>query len=284
MQIDWNKVKEHLYRFRYPYLLLGIVILANVHIFAELVADWYRDDNYSHGFLIIPVAIYLFWGRRHQLIFPAPPSGVGLVLLAMGCIGLIVGVAASEFFVTRLSLVIIITGLAMYSLGMENFRKVWFSFFFLLFMIPIPAIIYFSATFPMQLFASQATNVFLQFIGMPTVLHGNIIELPDYRLEVAEACSGLRSLVTLLALSSLYAFLSMPGKWMPLVLVLATFPVAIATNVIRIIVTAIGAYAVSSSFADSFLHEVSGMLVFVTAMIMIGLIGAILKWIARRSS
>lgn len=270
--------------YRNIYILLGIIVILSIPIWKALISDWIRDDNYSHGFFIIPIAIYLFYRKRNEISTPAKTCGWGMALFIVSCIGLIFGVAASEFFTTRLSLVLIITGIVMYSLGWENFKKVWFPFFFLLFMIPVPAVIYYSATLPMQLFASGITNDFLQFLGMPVFREGNIIFLPDYSLEVSEACSGLRSLVTLMALGALYGYLFLKGKWAPVLLFIATVPIAIATNIFRLIFTGISAYAISTEIAESFLHEISGLLVFVTALILLMITGAILTWIRNRLS
>jgi len=273
-----QRLMQHLKVHRYPYLLLGALTLLSIPVLRDLIADWIRDDNYSHGFFIIPISIYLLYRRRRDLVFPAAPARSGMVVFIIGCLGLVLGVAASEFFTTRLSLVIIITGLALYYFGTANFRKVWFSFFFLLFMIPIPAVIYNAATFPMQLLATKVTAGLLQIIGVPCVRHGNVIQLPDYALEVLEACSGLRSLVTLMALGALYGFLTLPGKLRPILLFAATIPIAIVTNIFRIFVTAIAAYAISTGFAEDFLHEISGLLVFVTALLLILILGGILRW------
>lgn len=269
---------NHLKAHRYPYLLLGVFIILSLPVLRDLIGDWMRDDNYSHGFFIVPISIWLMYRKRHDIIFPATPSKAGWVVFGLGCLGLVLGVAASEFFTTRVSMVIILTGLALYYLGWANFRKVWFSFAFLLFMIPIPAVIYNAATFPMQLFASKTTSVLLNTLGVPAVRKGNVIQLPNYALEVLEACSGLRSLVTLMALGALYGFLTLPGKVRPLILFAATIPIAIVTNIFRIFVTAIAAYAISTSFAEDFLHEISGILVFVTALILTLILGGILRW------
>ncbi len=282
MRVDKELVLNNLRKHRYPYLLVALFVLVNIPVLKELVADWIRDDNYSHGFFIIPISIFLFYHRRRELIFPAPTSRWGLALLVAGAVGMILGVAASEFFTTRVSMVLMLTGISWYYLGTANFRKVWFAFFFLLFMIPIPSIIYYAATLPMQLLSTKVTVGLLKVIGMPVARNGNIILLPDYALEVAEACSGLRSLVTLMALGALYAYLRMPGKVLPVVLFAATIPIAIVTNIFRIFVTSVGAYAVSKDLAESFLHEISGLLVFVTALILVIILGALLKWIRSR--
>ncbi len=150
-------------------------------------------------------------------------------------------------------------------------------------MVPIPAVIYYSATLPMQLFASKITGQLLQSIGVPSVRQGNIIYLPQYTLEVVEACSGLRSLVSLLALSGLYGHLTLSGKARPVVLFLAAIPIAIAINIFRLVLTAVGAYAISIKVADSFLHQISGLLVFTVALLMLIVLGAMLKWPKKRS-
>lgn len=284
LHFDKGLLVSHLQAHKYVYLLLAVTIAFNLNAFADLIHDWHRDDNYSHGFLIIPIAIWLFWRKRRELTFPAKPSPVGMLVFLAGCFGLIVAIAASEFFTTRLSLVLIATGISLYYLGWQNFRKVWFAFFFLLFMIPIPAIIYHAATLPMQLFATKVTATLLQVLGVPAVRQGNIINLPNYSLEVIEACSGLRSLVSLMALGALYAYLFLSGTIRPIILFLLTIPIAIVTNIFRIFVTAIAAYAISTEFAEDFLHELSGMLVFATALVLTLIAGAILKWRRKPSS
>lgn len=284
MPFESEKLIAHVKKHLYPYVLLTIVVLFNITVIGDLISDWYHDGNYSHGFLIIPISIYLFYRQSKQFTFPAKPAKAGLALLVVGCVGLIFGIAATEYFTTRFSLVLIVTSVAWYYLGASNFRKTWFAFFFLLFMIPIPAIIYYSATAPMQLFASKVTHALLQVVGVPALRQGNIIILPDYRLEVAEACSGLRSLVTLMALTSLYGYLRLPGKVVPVILFLATFPIAIATNIFRVVTTGLGAYTISTSLAESFLHEISGAMVFISALILVIILGAILQWAKNRLS
>lgn len=282
MNFSMEAILGNLKKHRYIYIILGIVILLNIKVFIDLISDWIRDDNYSHGFFIIPISIWLFYRKRNELITPFKPNKLGLLFLVFGCLGLILGIAASEFFTTRFALVWIISSLGFYYLGWDNFKKVWFCFFFLLFMIPIPATIYYSATLPMQLMASKVTFFLLKILGVTAMRDGNIIHLPEYSLEVAEACSGLRSLVTLMALGALYSYMRMPGKVLPVILFLMTIPIAIATNIFRIFTTAIGAYAISTELAEDFLHEASGLLVFFTALILLLITGSILAWIRKR--
>ena len=278
LMINENLAVYHIKKHLFLYILLALIVLFNIPILISLVADWTRDGNYSHGFLIIPISIYLLIKRRNDLTFPAINSRMGLALFLIGCLGLIFGTAASEFFTTRLSLVIAVTGLGLYYLGKDNFKKVWFAFAFLLFMIPIPAVIYYAVTMPMQLLASKATTAILHFIGVPSHREGNIIYLPAYALEVNEACSGLRSLETLMALGALFGYLILPGKIKPWILFLSAIPIAIVVNIVRLIATAIEAYAISPKLAESFLHELSGLAVFIVALILMLLIAGLLKW------
>jgi exosortase len=273
-----NNLIVHFQRHRFPYILLGLLVVLNIPILIGLFADWLVDDNYSHGFLIIPVSIFLYYRKRKELIFPAATSRTGFILFVLGCIGLLFGMAATEFFTTRFSFVVAVTGLAQYYLGNENFRKVWFAFFFLLFMIPIPGIIYYSATIPMQLMATKATNAVLHIMGVPSAREGNIIYLPAYTLEVVEACSGLRSLATLLALAALMGHLTLNGKIRPIILFVLAIPVAIAVNIFRLVFTALGAYTISPKMAEDFLHELSGIMVFIVALAMMMAIAGILRW------
>lgn len=284
MSVMASEISANLKRHQYIYILLGIIMLFNIPVLRDLVSDWLRDDNYSHGFLIIPISIFLFYRKRRELIFPAMECRLGLLVMLAGCVGYIFGVAASEYFTTRFSLVLMITGLSLYYLGWGNFKKVWFAYFFLLFMIPIPAVIYHSATLPMQLLATKVTHHFLGIIGVPCIRQGNILYLPEYTLEVAEACSGLRSLATLMALGAIYGYLTLPGRARPVALFFLTIPIAVVTNIIRLLFTAVGAYAISIKLAEDFLHELSGLIVFFTALILMFIIGALLKWPGKRSS
>lgn len=269
--------------FRIAFILL-LLIVAYLPVLKDLVFDWYTDSNYSHGFLIIPIAAYLIYRKRDEFTTEESARWPGAVLLIMGLVLLVLGSAAAEYFTVRFSFVLSLTGIGLFVLGWKDFRKVWFAFFFLLFMIPIPAIFYYSATMPMQLFSSKLADAAIKAVGIESVRSGNIIDLPGYRLEVAEACSGLRSLVTLMALGALYAKLTLSGIWRPILLFIATVPIAIAANVFRIFVTAFGAVYISPKIADEFLHEVSGIMVFLSALFMTVVLGRIIGWKKERSS
>lgn len=279
-----NRVFErHWNHFKYPYILISFIILFNIGEFLHMAKDWLHDSNYSHGFLVIPVSIYLIWRKGNEIFLPARPSRWGAMLFGIGSVVFLLGIASSEFFTTRVSLLMMISGISLYYLGNGNFKRIWFSFAFLIFMVPIPAVIYHTATVPMQLFASKVSSAILLIPGVPLVRDGNIIHLPGYSLEVVEACSGLRSLVSLLALSALYGYLTLSGKVRPLILFLAAIPIAIAMNILRLVLSALAAYTISAEFAEGFLHGIAGIMVFAAAFIFIVITGSVLKWSKKRS-
>jgi len=267
------------------YLPLGLIALSFAvywPVFVDLVSDWYYDPNFSHGFLIPPVSIFLFYlaSKRFGPSRHTIAAGLGLIFASM--LILIFGTAGAEYFTARFSYLVLLCGVAFLAIGWNNFKTAWFSFFFLAFMIPIPNIIYTTLTIPLQLFASKATVAILHAASVPSVLNGNIIFLPGYPLEVSEACSGLRSLFSLLAMSLLIGYLTVRGFWQVLALAVLTFPIAIAANIFRILLTAILAYAVSPELAEGFLHSLSGLIVFLVALILILISKVLISWIASK--
>lgn len=259
--------------------IFALLVLLYAPVIIGLAGEWYHDDNYSHGFLIPLISAYLIWKKRARLKELIDPSGDvgGLVLVLLGMAMFVLANAAAEYFTLRVSLVVTLFGLVWYLLGRAVATAAWFEILFLLFMIPLPYVLYYSLTFPMQLLATKVTVKLLNLIGMTAVRQGNIIHLPGYSLEVAEACSGLRSLISLLALGAVYARLTQKDLPRQIILFASTVPIAIAANIFRVFFTAVGAYAISRELAEDFLHTLSGMMVFVVAFIMLFIFGAILK-------
>lgn len=266
-----------------PTVLIPAVFILLALLYAPVIiglaGEWYRDDNYSHGFLIPLISAFLVWRKRAKLKELISPSGDvgGVAIILLGMAMFVLANAAAEYFVLRVSLVVTLFGLVWYLLGRKLVTAVWFEILFLLFMIPLPYVLYYSLTFPMQLFATKVTVKLLNLIGMTAVRQGNMIHLPGYSLEVAEACSGLRSLISLLALGAIYARLTQKGLPRQIILFASTVPIAVAANIFRVFFTAVGAYTVSRELAEDFLHTLSGMMVFVVAFIMLFIFGAILK-------
>ena len=273
ISLDGQKSRGLLYL---PFAVLLGVYLPTLY---DLVLDWYQDSNYSHGFLVPLVSGYLLWQKREELgKVTKRVDNRGLIVVAIGLLLFILGNGAAEYFTVRFSFVLTLFGLVYYFMGPELIRKTWFELFFLLFMIPIPYVIYFSATFPMQLLASKITAGVLNFIGMGVVRQGNIIHIPGYSLEVAEACSGMRSLISLLALGALYAYLTQKRFLAKVILFLSTIPIAVVANVFRVFVTSLLAYTVTHEVTQEPLHTIMGLSVFVVAFVLLFIEG----WFLRR--
>lgn len=259
-------------------ILIVITILVYIPVLKGLFNSWYSDSNYSHGFIIPILAGYLIYEKKDDLIkLSFAKNYWGLIVLFVGLLLYIFGTAASEYFSVRISFIVVLIGLVMFNMGTNFFKNTWFPFVFLFFMVPLPYIIYYNITFPLQLYSSQIASIILKMIGIPLILQGNIIHLQNSSLEVVEACSGLRSLMTLSALSAAIAYMVIK-RWLPGIILLAlTPPIAIMANVGRIFMSAIVAITISPKLAEGLFHELSGLLIFLIGLSIISISAFILK-------
>jgi exosortase len=254
-------------------------------VLVDLVYDWWINDNYSHGFLILPIALYLAWERRTRFAAAARrPNNFGLVVVLGSLVLLVAGVLGVEFFVTRLSMLGVIAGSLLFLHGWARLKVMLFPVAFLLLMIPIPAIIFNQFAFPLQLVASKFGEWTLTICQVPVFREGNIIQLAGTDLEVAEACSGIRSLVSLLALGIVYGYFVESRLRARVVLALATLPLAVAANAFRVAGTGLAAHFYGAEAAQGFFHSFSGWLVFLAAFAMLFVIHRLLLLIAPVSS
>jgi exosortase len=238
-----------------------------VDVGRKLVSDWSTDDNYSHGFLVVPVAIFLAWERREALAQAScRPSLLGLLVVAGSLLVLGAGTLGAELFLTRVAIVGVLVGLVLFVLGWTHLRLLAFPLAFLLLMIPLPAIVFNQIALPLQLLASQVGEAGLRASGVPVLREGNVMLLANTTLEVAEACSGIRSLVSLLTLAIVYGYFMDSRSWVRWVLALSTVPIAVLTNGARVAGTGIAAHRYGPEAAEGFLHTFSGWLVFVSAL------------------
>lgn len=236
-------------------------------VIAELVQDWATDDNYSHGFLIVPVAAYLAWSRRARLRAAAlQPSGLGLAAVLTGVALMIGGVLGADQFLTRIAMLSTMAGTLVYVLGWRHLRMLAFPLALLLLAVPIPAIIFNRVAFPLQVVASEFGEHALAALNVPVLREGTVIVLANTSLEVAEACSGIRSLVSLLAFGILYGYFLEPRNGVRVALALATVPVAIAANGTRVAGTGMLAHYYGPDTALGFFHTFSGWIVFLVAV------------------
>jgi exosortase A len=253
-------------------LALGVV-LVYWQVLRKLVFDWGHDDNYSHGFLIVPIALYLVWERRARLATITPrPTWFGLVVFAGGILILLAGLLGSELFLSRISMLGVLAGMILFLFGWSHFRALIFPLMFLLLMIPLPAIIFNQIAFPLQIFASRTGEFVIRSADIPVFREGNVLVLANTSLEVAEACSGIRSLISLLTLGIVFGYFTDRRGWVRTIIALSTIPVAIISNGARVAGTGIAAHRWGPSVAEGFLHEFSGWVVFMTAFaLMLGL-------------
>ncbi|HVL66390.1 MAG TPA: exosortase A [Vicinamibacterales bacterium] len=235
-------------------------------VLSSLVRQWASDDNYSHGFLVVPLALYFAWERRAALVAAAPrPSLVGAFVIVGSLIVWTAGIFGAELFLTRVSLLGVLAGTILFVWGWRHLRVLAFPLAFLLLMIPLPSIIFNQIAFPLQLVASQAGELVIATAGIPVLREGNILQLPSRTLEVAEACSGIRSLVSLLMLAIVLGYFSEPRIGARVLIAVAAVPIAILANAARVAGTGLAAEWVSPAAADGFFHTFSGWLVFVVA-------------------
>ena len=250
-------------------------------VFIGLVDAWMVDGNYSHGFLIVPIAAYLAWERRDRLRAAAlRPTSLGLVVLAGGIVVLLVGLLGAELFLTRISLLGTLAGIMLFLFGAAHLRILLFPLAFLLLMIPLPAIIFNQIAFPLQLFASRVGEAAIAGAGIPVLREGNVLILANTSLEVAEACSGIRSLVSLPTLAIVYGYFTDSRSWVRTTVALSTLPVAILANGARVAGTGIASHWWGPSAAEGVFHEFSGWVVFVVAFVMMLGLQRLILWIA----
>lgn len=276
---------ESLYKYRFQLAgLLVVLAAAYSSIIQRMVHNWYIDDNYSHGFLIPFIAgwfVYRDWPRLRET--RATPSNIGLLVIAAGVVQLIFAWLATEYFNMRLSLVVILAGSVLFFFGKETFSRLRLPLGYLVLMVPLPYIIYDAIAFPLKLFVTKVSVLALKIMNFAVWREGNIISFPNIVLEVADACSGMRSLMSLIAIAVTLAFLMLGKTWTRWVLVLSAIPFAVMTNAFRVIMTGVLSRYYGRAAAEGFFHEFAGMAVFIMAMVLLGGAAIVLKKIEDRS-
>ena len=241
---------------------------------AELFRDWIRDANYSHGFLIPVISGFLIWQRRSELArTPLRPSVAGLALLLISAALLVLGVAGAEVFTQRVSLIGTLAGGVWFLAGGRWLKKLAFPILFLLLAVPLPYVIYYDLTGPLQGMAARSAIRGLHLVGIPAVAEGNIIHLQGTSLEVADACSGIRSLYAFLALGALLARTLPLPIWGRFAVFLLTIPLSVAGNAMRVWGSGVAAHLFGARYAQGFAHEVFGLVIFAVALGVLALVG-----------
>ncbi len=251
-------------------ILLMLIGWLYVPILVPLVRQWWIDPNFSHGFFVPLFSGFVVWQKRLQFAsIPRVPSSWGLAVILVAVFTLVLGVFGAELFFSRVSLLMLIGGLVIFFLGWQMLRAILFPLLFLILMIPIPAIILNQITLPLQILASKLAAWSLPLFGVPVLREGNIINLPAMPLEVADACSGIRSLLSLTTLAVMYGFLLETRVWLRITIALASIPIAVAANGFRIFGTGLLVQYWDPEKAEGFFHQFSGWLIFVVSLLLL---------------
>lgn len=246
-----------------------LLLIAYGPILNRLVQQWMQDEDMGHGFFVPVLAGYIAWQKRDELSRAGLRTNYwGLLLVAWGVLQMLIGSLGAELFLSRTSFLISLTGIVLFLGGTPALRILAFPLFLLLFMIPIPAVVYGSLTLPLQLLASRIAENILGLIGIPVLRDGNVLELASQKLSVVEACSGIRSLLSLSFLSLIYAYFFDTKVWMRAALLFATVPIAIAANAARVTITAILS-EIRTDLAHGFFHTLEGWMLFVVALVLL---------------
>ncbi len=247
----------------------ALMLLCYAPILYRLVHQWVTDEDMGHGFFVPLVAGYIIWQRRVALAAIKPePNYWGLLILAWGAVQMMLGTLGAELFLARTSFLISLVGAILFLGGTKILKELAFPLFLLCFMIAIPAIIYSRLTLPLQLFASRVAEFVLGLLGIPVLRDGNVLELASQKLSVVEACSGIRSLLSLSFLSLVFGYFFDSKVWMRWVLLLGTIPIAIAANAIRVTMTGILS-EIRPDLARGFMHTLEGWVLFLFALFLL---------------
>jgi exosortase len=262
-----------------------VLLIASLYftILVNLGRQWATDPDFSHGFFVPLFSAFVIWQKREQLARISPrPSWFGLPIIAAALLTLIVGVLGAELFLSRSSLILLVAGLIVLFAGWRFFGAVFFAWAILFLMIPIPAVLYNQITLPLQFFASKFATSLLAFAGVPVLREGNVIQLPALSLEVVEACSGIRSLISLETLAIFVGYFWKAPVWERVVLALSAVPIAVFANALRIMVTGLLVQYWDPAKAEGFFHSFSGVVIFILSVGMLILLhrltGLVVRW------
>jgi exosortase A len=266
------------------YLLLTVLawtyILAYFPVIKSLVMAWSSSDDYSHGFVIIPLVVWLLWQNREFLAGThSMASWWGALIVALSLVLYLFAILAGIHTLASLSLITSLAGIVISLFGYTLLRRTVFPFSLLLFMIPVPAQFLSAATVPLQLFVSATAAVAATMMGIPIFREGNIIHLPEQTLQVVQACSGLRSLTALLLLGAVFAYLTLRSNPLRWLLFLCAVPVAVAVNIFRVLLIITAFYYYSFDMTHGSFHTIFGLVVFLFAILLfLSVKGVLSRW------
>ncbi len=250
-----------------------------------LILAWNGSEEYSHGFLIVPVCLWLIWAKRQELEkIPNSSCSLGLLLIISALVLHVLASYAAILTLGPLAMIFMLHGMVLYFLGPAIYRALSFPLVFLFFMVPVPSQIYSAVTIPLQLLVTKISTSIGSIMGIPILRQGNLIHLPERTLQVVQACSGLRSIMSLAALSALFGYLFMETRIFQTLLFLSSIPIAIVINVVRVVLMIVGFYFFQYDFTTGTIHTVMGLLVFSIALLMLYMLATLFSLAENKSS
>lgn len=260
----------------------GLSIFAFFPVWQSLIGVWSQSDDYSHAFLILPISTYLVWEKRERLAkLPLTSSWHGLILVFCSFLLFLFSYFAGVTTLSSFALVLTIIGIVLGLTGREITKELIFPLLFLFLMIPIPSQVYYAATTPLQLLVTKVSVFFASLLDVPLYREGNVIHLPNRTLQVVAACSGMRSMISLVTLSLVFGYLSLQNNSLRSILVISALPVAVVINIIRVMAMILAFYYYDYDLTEGSPHTYLGLFVFVLAMLLIVLIQKILSRLER---
>ena len=257
---------------------LVIFILTFYPVLKSLILTWYNNEDYSHGFLIIPISLYIIWEKRHILAqVPRKASQLGLIFIILSLLIYVFAQIMEIASLASLSMLLLLAAIVTYLQGFAMLKALSFPLAFLIFMIPVPAQIYSALTINLQLFVTQASAWLTPFIGVSLYHEGNVIYLPHRTLQVVNACSGMRSVISLLALSAIIGYFYLRSNRLRSVLFLLGIPVAVVTNIVRVLVLIAAFHYFNTDLTAGTAHTVLGLVIFALALALTILLMEVLK-------
>lgn len=252
--------------------LLILWIVAFIPVYPSLIHAWLNHSNNSHGLLVPLISLYFMWKKKEKLkLVEIYNSNWGAAILAVSLALYVVSYAGHIAFISRAMIVFSLIGLVLFTLGKSVLYLLAFPLCYLLFMVPVPDSIISLVSFPLQLFATKISTFLIHALSIPAYCEGNIVYFAQTQLEVAEACSGIRSIMSFTMLSFIFAYI-MDKNWNKrILLVLSAIPLAFFANIVRVTGTGILAHFYGDQVARGFLHEFSGLAVFAFGFILLSL-------------
>jgi exosortase len=262
-------IVDHFSRIHLLSFLLAISFLwCFSPVWKGLLNAWSSSDDYSHGFLIVPLSFYILWQKRDEIRkVKIRPTWLVFPLVLLSLVSYIFADYAEIKTLSPLAMILFLGSSLFFLFGKQFFKVCSFPLFLLLFMVPVPAQIYAELTIPLQLFVTKTTAFILSFIGIPHLREGNVLHLPEHTMQVVQACSGLRSIMSLLTLGVVIGYFSLASNLLRTILFVFAIPIAILVNVVRLLLIVIILYYYNFDLASGMPHTVLGILVFCLAIL-----------------